>query len=94
MKYGYLLVLLLSLNCLFGQDAVSVAPVLPMGRNSYNSFGSAVHENEVKANADYMAKNLKQYGWQYIIIDFCRSYPNLPGSTVGNPFQFKLTDGS
>ena len=35
---------------------------LPMGWNSYNCFGSAVHEDEVKANADYIAANLKQYG--------------------------------
>ena len=32
----------------------------PMGWNSYNCFGSAVLEKEVKANADYMAVNLKQ----------------------------------
>ena len=31
----------------------------PMGWNSYNCFGSAVQEEEVKANADYVAKNLR-----------------------------------
>ena len=41
-----------------------------MGWNSYNCFGSAVHEDEVKGNADYMAARLKQYGWQYIVVDF------------------------
>ncbi len=44
-----------------------VAETPPMGWNSYNCFGSAVHEDEVKANADYMAKNLKQHGWQYVV---------------------------
>ena len=65
-----------------------------MGWNSYNCFGSAVHEDEVKANADYMAKHLKQFGWQYIVVDFLWAYDNPPGSTVGNPYQDRLRDGS
>ncbi len=65
-----------------------------MGWNSYNCFGSAVHEDEVKANADYVAKNLKQVGWQYIVVDFLWSYDNPPGSNIGNPFQQRLPDGS
>lgn len=71
-----------------------VAQTPPMGWNSYNCFGSAVHEDEVKANADYMAAHLKQYGWQYIVVDFLWSYDNPPGSTIGNPFQKQLDDGS
>ncbi|HAH23236.1 MAG TPA: hypothetical protein DCL77_05665, partial [Prolixibacteraceae bacterium] len=42
-----------------------VAQSPPMGWNSYNCFGGNVTEAEVKANADYMAKNLRQYGWEY-----------------------------
>ena len=38
----------------------------PMGWNSWDCFGPSVTESEVKANADYMAANLKQYGWEYI----------------------------
>lgn len=71
-----------------------VAQTPPMGWNSYNCFGSAVHEDEVKANADYVANNLKQYGWQYIVVDFLWSYDNPPGSLIGNPFQMQLQDGS
>ncbi len=41
----------------------------PMGWNSWDCFGPSVVEDEVKANADYMAKNLKDYGWEYIIVD-------------------------
>ena len=41
-----------------------------MGWNSYNCFGGNVTEAEVKANTDYMALNLKQYGWEYIVVDF------------------------
>lgn len=71
-----------------------VAQTPPMGWNSYNCFGSAVHEDEVKANADYMAENLKQFGWQYVVVDFLWSYDNPVGSTIGNPFQMQLQDGS
>lgn len=71
-----------------------LAPTPPMGWNSYNAYGSAVHEDEVKANADFMAKNLKKHGWNYIVVDFCWAYDNPPGSTVGNPYQYKLPDGS
>jgi len=72
----------------------SVALTPPMGWNSYNCFGSAVHENEVRANALYMAKHLKQHGWQYIVVDFLWSYDNPPGSNIGNPYQKNLQDGS
>jgi alpha-galactosidase len=41
----------------------------PMGWNSWDSYGPTVVEAEVKANADYMAKNLKKFGWQYIVVD-------------------------
>ncbi|MEO8108634.1 MAG: NPCBM/NEW2 domain-containing protein [Ginsengibacter sp.] len=41
----------------------------PMGWNSWDCFGPTVNEAEVKANADYMAKNLKNYGWKYIVVD-------------------------
>jgi len=75
----------------FAQD---VAPAPPMGWNSYNCFGSAVHESEVKANAAYVAKNLKSHGWQYVVVDFLWSYDNPPGSNVGNPFQKRLQDGA
>ena len=41
----------------------------PMGWNSWDCYGPTVEEHEVKANADYMAKELKKYGWEYIVVD-------------------------
>jgi alpha-galactosidase len=41
----------------------------PMGWNSWDCYGPTVTEQEVKANADYMAANLKKYGWEYIVVD-------------------------
>lgn len=41
----------------------------PMGWNSWDCFGASVRESEVRANAEYMAKHLKQFGWEYIVVD-------------------------
>ncbi len=49
--------------------AASVAQTPPMGWNSWDAFGTTVREDEVKANADYMAKYLAKYGWQYVVVD-------------------------
>ena len=41
----------------------------PMGWNSYDYYDTTVNEAHVKANAEYMEKHLKEYGWEYIVID-------------------------
>jgi hypothetical protein len=41
----------------------------PLGWNSWDCYGPTVTEKEVKANADYMAKYLKEFGWKYIVVD-------------------------
>jgi alpha-galactosidase len=41
----------------------------PMGWNSWDSYGTTINEQQVKANADWMANNLKAFGWQYINVD-------------------------
>jgi alpha-galactosidase len=41
----------------------------PMGWNSWDSFGQAVTEAEVKANADFMAAKLARLGWRYVVVD-------------------------
>lgn len=41
----------------------------PLGWNSWDCFGAAVNEKQLIANADYMAKHLKQYGWEYVVCD-------------------------
>ena len=53
-----------------------VAATPPMGWNSWDSYGTTVTEAEVRANAGYMAKHLKQHGWQYVVIDIQWSEPN------------------
>ena len=56
--------------------ATEVAATPPLGWNSWDCYGTTVTEAEVKANADYMAKHLKQHGWQYVVIDIQWSEPN------------------
>ena len=41
----------------------------PMGWNSYDYYDTTVTEADIKANADYMAKYLKPYGWEYVVVD-------------------------
>ena len=41
----------------------------PMGWNSWDCYGAAVTEETVRKNAGYMAKYLKPYGWEYIVVD-------------------------
>ncbi len=48
----------------------------PMGWNSYDYYDTTVNEEQVKANADFMAKNLKQAGYEYVVIDIEWYAPN------------------
>lgn len=52
----------------------------PRGWNSWDCFGASVTEGEVKANADFVAKHLKQYGWNYIVVDIQWSEPTADSS--------------
>lgn len=62
------------------------APCPPMGWNSYDYYDTTVNEAQVKANADYMAAHLKQYGWEYIVVDI-QWYAHKAGSQREN-FQY------
>lgn len=60
-----------------------LAPTPPMGWNSYDCYGGDVNEQEVKANADYVAEYLAQYGWKYIVVDYYWYYAS--GTVKGTP---------
>ena len=47
----------------------------PMGWNSWDCWGAAVNEETVRKNAEFMAIHLKQYGWEYIVVDIQWSSP-------------------
>ena len=46
-----------------------IAQYPPMGWNSWDCYGAAVTEDTVRRNADYMAQYLKEYGWDYVVVD-------------------------
>ncbi len=50
-----------------GKNDFALTP--PMGWNSYDYYDTTVTEQDVKANADYMAAHLKAHGWEYIVVD-------------------------
>lgn len=50
-----------------GQQVLAATP--PMGWNSWDAYGTTVREAEVRANADYMAKYLRKFGWEYVVVD-------------------------
>lgn len=41
----------------------------PMGWNSWDCYGASVQEDEVRGNAEYMARHMKAYGWEYVVVD-------------------------
>lgn len=51
------------------RDHRKVALRPPMGWNSWDCYGASVTEEEVLKNAEYIAKYLKPYGWEYVVID-------------------------
>ena len=67
---------LLSIRCL---SQIAPAPTPPMGWNSWDSYGTTVREDQVKANADIMARDLVKHGWQYIVVDIQWYEPNAQG---------------
>ena len=41
----------------------------PRGWNSYDYYDTTVTEEQVKANADFMAKYMKPFGYEYVVVD-------------------------
>ncbi len=51
-----------------------LAPTPPMGWNSWDCFGMDITDEQLMATADYMAKHLKEYGWEYVVLDMGWNY--------------------
>ena len=77
MRPSFLLIIICLSSSLLGQS--SPAPTPPMGWNSWDSYGTTVREEQVKANADWMAEHLAKYGWKYIVVDIQWYEPNAQG---------------
>lgn len=62
----------------------ALKPVL--GWNSWDFYGTSVNEERIKAQADYMAKHMLEYGWELITVDIQWYQPTAIG--------FKYIDGA
>ena len=51
------------------RDKNSFLPSAPMGWNSYDYYDTTVNEEQVRANALAMSSKLKEFGWEYIVVD-------------------------
>ncbi|MGG3454277.1 glycoside hydrolase family 27 protein [Paenibacillus rhizolycopersici] len=73
-------------------DHTLIAPTPPLGWNSWDCYGAAVTEEEIRGNAEYMAKHLKAYGWSYITVDIQWYEPGAHSSQY-RPFVPLMMDG-
>lgn len=64
------------------KDTFALTP--PMGWNSWDCYGAAVNEQQLLGNAQYVADNLKDYGWQYITCDIQWYEPNAKSNFYNN----------
>ena len=69
-----------------------IASTPPMGWNSWDCYGAEVTEETVRKNAAYMAEHLKEYGWEYIVVDIQWAGGNAAGHGY-EPFADLTMDG-
>lgn len=48
----------------------------PMGWNSWDCWGASANEEIIRSNAEYMAEHLKDFGYEYVVLDIQWSEPN------------------
>ncbi|WP_260736089.1 glycoside hydrolase family 27 protein [Tunturiibacter lichenicola] len=51
------------------EDGKTLAPTPPMGWNSWDSYGLTVTEAQFRENMTVLAAQLKEFGWQYVVVD-------------------------
>lgn len=70
------------------------APVPPKGWNSWDGYGASVREEEVRKNAEFMSKHLKQFGWEYIVVDIQWYEPTANSSHYHDFYPLVMDDYS
>lgn len=74
------------------QGAAMLTPTPPMGWNSWNQFGSKIHENSIRQTADALVSSgLRDLGYRYIVIDDCWSVKkgrDADGNLIADPTKF------
>lgn len=73
---------------------INIALTPPMGWNSWDCYGATVREDEVLGNAEYMAKYLKDFGWEYVVIDIQWYEPNAVSSAYNAYTELEMDEFS
>jgi alpha-galactosidase len=60
-------------------EYASLAGTPPMGWNSWDAYGTNVREEQVRANADAMARDLAPFGYLYVVVDIQWYQPTAQG---------------
>ncbi len=68
-----------------------LASTPPMGWNSWDSFGRTIDEKEVRDTAARISRDLKRFGWEYVVIDE-GWYISNPQEQDATKYQFKMTN--
>ncbi len=66
----------------------------PMGWNSWDCYGASVTEEQLKGNADYMAKHLKEFGWEYIVCDIQWYEPHAKSTQYNHFYPLEMDECS
>jgi alpha-galactosidase len=73
------------------KDSITqLAATPPMGWNSWDGYGTTINEEQVKANAKWLANHLKQFGWRYIVVDMEWFVTNPTPEGNSKSFQYAI----
>lgn len=61
-----------------------------MGWNSWDSFGETVTGRDIRANARVLAHRLKQFGWQYAVVDMGWYVENHSAENTGGTIRYSI----
>jgi hypothetical protein len=74
------------------KNACAITP--PMGWNSWDCYGASVNEEQLRGNADYMAKYLKEFGWEYIVCDIQWYEPKAKSTEYNHFYPLEMDEYS
>jgi alpha-galactosidase len=92
-RIGWRVLFLLMVGlCVHGANAQDhlVAQTPPMGWDSWDAYAESVKESDDRENAEWMAKNLKGYGWEYIVVDMGWYVTNHSAGISAQNAQFRM----
>ena len=93
MLAGFLAVGVSSATALAQKERTTVlARTPPMGWNSWDAYGESVSETDIRANALWMAQNLKSHGWEYVVVDMGWYITNHTGETNAKNSKYSVDE--